>query len=129
MKLIQCYLEFALLCVQKPGYRWGRFRFRFIFIWIVAQRLKITENEMKFTIYVMCMHRCALQHFLVLSQIEDNGALGELSFRDNGRRQGYVISIYALATSGLIQVSCTSSYGRTSYSVGHKKCHFVFNIA
>jgi len=37
-------------------------------------------------------------------QIGDSGALGELSFRENGRRQGYVIGIYGLAMSGLIQV-------------------------
>ena len=40
----------------------------------------------------------------IVSQIEDSGALGELSFREDGRRQGYVIGIYGLSTSGLIQV-------------------------
>jgi len=37
-------------------------------------------------------------------QIEDSGALGELSFREDGRRQGYVIGIYGLTISGLVQV-------------------------
>jgi len=40
----------------------------------------------------------------LMSQIEDSGSLGELSFREDGRRQGYVIGIYGLANSGLIQV-------------------------
>jgi len=39
-----------------------------------------------------------------LSQIEDGGALGELSFREDGRRQGYVIGIFGLAMTGPIQV-------------------------
>jgi len=37
-------------------------------------------------------------------QIKDSGALGELSFREDGRRQGYVIGIYGLTISGLVQV-------------------------
>jgi len=50
-------------------------------------------------------HKCTLiclVHRIV--QIEDSGALGELSFREDGRRRGYVIGVYGLSTSGLLQV-------------------------
>jgi len=40
----------------------------------------------------------------MMLQIEDSGALGKLSFREDGRRQGYVIGVFGLAISGLIQV-------------------------
>ena len=40
----------------------------------------------------------------IVPQVEDSGALGELSFREDGSRQGYVIGVYGLSTSGLVQV-------------------------
>lgn len=40
----------------------------------------------------------------IIVQISDACATGELAFRSDGSRQGYVINVYALSTSGLVQV-------------------------
>jgi len=50
----------------------------------------------------------AVGNGIVILQIDDSGALGKLSFREDGRREGYVIGIYGLAISGLIQVMTLS---------------------
>jgi len=54
--------------------------------------------------YDNALYKSTYTFGFVVLQIDDRGTLGKLSFREDGRREGYVIGIYGLAISGLVQV-------------------------